>query len=280
MRNTLQENIEYILFDILLEQDMSMGMPGETQSVAKTGNTDNAPESDQKSPFTPAEKKFLGKFDAYGSKHLGIIYSVSDAGIREFIARSGAQLNCNVGILLNLLRNEFIKIVPYTGYGRNTDYTIELQLSLDDVKGFADSDDKKSAETDSAAGVNTNTAAPESPTPAEEPPMEVAWVINYGDILTESTVVAAKLLTENKKSEIHTKKSRIIKQLPKQFIRHLLEIIETFSKKKYTVSDKQRIIADILDNLMVNFDLTPKQIQKSYEMHRNQKRLNSLLDKK
>ena len=34
------------------------------------------------------------------------------------------------------------------------------------------------------------------------------------------------------------------------------------------------------DNLSINFDLTDKQIAKSYEMHKKQKRLQKYLDKK
>ena len=44
---------------------------------------------------------------------------------------------------LNLLKNKVIKIVPYTGFGRNTDYTLELQLSLDDVAGLGAEDKEK-----------------------------------------------------------------------------------------------------------------------------------------
>ena len=64
------------------------------------------------------------------------------------------------------------------------------------------------------------------------------------------------------------------------YIKHLIQIIDVFSKKKYSASEKQRLIADVLDNLMINFDLTPKQIQRSYEMHRDQKRLKKILDEK
>ena len=84
--------------------------------------TDNAPSAPTDSPFTPAEEKFLGKFDAYGSTHLGIIYSPSDIGIREFMTRSGVDLNLSPGVLLGLIQKGIIKIVPYTGYGLNTDY--------------------------------------------------------------------------------------------------------------------------------------------------------------
>ena len=72
--------------------------------------TDNSPGSAADSPFTPAEERFLGKFDAYGTQQLGIIYSISDIGIREFIGRSGKDLNVTPGILLGLLRNNIIYV--------------------------------------------------------------------------------------------------------------------------------------------------------------------------
>ena len=102
-------------------------------------------------PYTPAEKKFLGKFDAYGSTNLGIIYSTTDIGIEEFISRSGSTLNVTPGILLGLLRRKIIKLVPYGGYGSNDNYTIELQLSLDDIKGWG-ADDQSAAEKKNPSG--------------------------------------------------------------------------------------------------------------------------------
>ena len=39
------------------------------------------------------------------------------------------------------------------------------------------------------------------------------------------------------------------------------------------------MIADILDNLQVNFELTPRQIKQAYDFHRNQRRLQKELDK-
>ena len=56
-----------------------------SEQAAKPGaplETDNTKTDAGDSPFTPAEKKFLGKFDAYGSKTMGIIYSVFDIGVR------------------------------------------------------------------------------------------------------------------------------------------------------------------------------------------------------
>lgn len=270
-------NICSTLYEMIFEQED----PGVAD---KKNETDNAPSSAKESPFTPAEEKFLGKFDAYGTTHLGILYSISDIGVREFVSRSGKDLNCTPEILLGLLRNNIIKIVPYTGWGRNTDYTIELQLSLDDVKGLGAADAEK-AEAGGAAGGGAPPPA-EPPGGSEPPPpppggAPTEWIMGYGDLLTESSVITYKLLTEKKhKSEIHTKQSRILKDLPRTFIAHLNNIIDTFSKKKRTVTEKQRLIADILDNLMVNFELDAKQITKSYQMHTDQRRLKKILDAK
>jgi len=268
---------EHIIFktlsDIISEQDASKGPSLET---------DNAESDDDSSPFTPAEKKFLGKFDAYGTRHLGILYSLSDIGVREFLMRSGKDLNLNAAILLQLLRDKIITIVPYTGWGRNDDYTIELTLSLDDIKGFGEEDRKKIEKGSEASGAPAGGGA--SP-----PAPEVAWVVRYGDLLKESAKIVKRLLTnqtiaESKrkttKSTVHVKDSRMLKHLPKHYIAHLEQLISALSKKQQTASEKQRLIADILDNLYVNFKLTDKQIAKSFEMHNKQKRLQKFLDKK
>jgi hypothetical protein len=49
-------------------------------------------------------------------------------------------------------------------------------------------------------------------------------------------------------------------------------------KKTYTKHEQERLIADIIDNLQVNFKLSDKQIRRAYEFHRNQKRLQKFLD--
>ena len=240
--------------------------------------TDNAESDAEESPFTPAEKRFLGKFDAYGTKHMGIIYSLSDIGVREFITRSGKDFNLTPGILLQLLRDKIIKIVPYTGWGRNDDSTIELQLSLDDVKGFGADDKAKAEKGSDASGAPAGGGAP-------PPPPEVAWVMKYGDILSESAKVAKRLITETKTtksklSAVNVDKSRMLKKIPKQYVKHLEQLISSLSKTKYSVSEKERIIADILDNLAVNFKLSDKHIAKSYDFHKNQKRLQNIINKK
>jgi len=233
-----------------------------------TIETDDINTSAGQSPFTPAEKRFLGKFDAYGSQQMGIIYSISDIGIREFITRSGKDFNLTPTILLKLLRNKIIKLVPYTGWGRDDSYTIELQLPLEDIAGFGAEDEKKVEKGSDASGAPTDTGG--------APPLPItAGFIRYGDLLSESAKIAKKLIFETKHKDdvVHLDKSRILKKAPTQYVKHLEQLIMKIGNKKYSVTEKQRLIADILDNLSVNMKLTDKQIEKSYEMHKKQKRL-------
>ena len=273
----MEQIITPILEQILLEQDAVPSAPSTPAGPAGPGpelETDNAPSDSNNSPFTPAEKKFLGKFDAYGSNQLGVIYSISDIGIREFLMRSGKDLNLNSGILLNLLRSGIIKIIPYTGWGRNDDYTIELQLSLDDVAGLGD-EDRKKIEKAAEGGAGA----------AGAPGMEMAGTIKYGNLIAESIKITKKLLekplTEAKKSDIkvYADDSRLLKRFPKEFIYHLRKILNTIDKKTKNKMEKERLIADLLDNLQINLKLTPKDIEKSYEYHKNQKRLQKALNK-
>jgi hypothetical protein len=264
-------SIDYIFQSALVTLVTEQAAPSKVE-------TDNGSNTATDSPFTPAEEKFLGKFDAYGTTHLGIIYSPSDIGVREFIGRSGSDLNITPGTLLQLIRKKVIKIVPYTGFGRNTDYTIELQLSLNDVAGLG-AEDKKEIEAGSAATGAAGATAEELPPP---PGPEVAWVVKYGDILKESANITKKLISETKKNtktEIYTDKSRVLKRFPKQFIRQLERLIDSIAKTSKTKFEKERLIADILDNLQINLDLDNKHIQKSYEFFKTQKRLQKELEK-
>ena len=213
--------------------------------------TANAKSDADTSPFTPAEEKFLGKFDAYGTTHLGVIYSPTDIGIRELIARSGNDLNITPGILLNLIRNQVIKIVPYTGFGRNTDYTIELQLSLDDVKGLG-KEDKEKIEAGGGEGGGATAAAEESPMPEmpSEPAPEVAGYIPTGKLIKEISNVTSKInLNEHADLLIEA-------------IRSLNEIDESPEKKylqsKYLTMDKSLQTAfnfwKLIDTSLSEFD--------------------------
>ena len=170
-------------------------------------------------------------------------------------------------------------MVPYTGWGRNNDYTIELQLSLDDVKGLG-AQDKAKAETGSTA---SGAASSPSATPDPPPGPEVSWVIPYGELIKESTTIAKQLIAEKSKKKspdatIYVDKSRILKRLPKGYITQLERIIDMMGKRAHTAHEKQRLVADILDNLAVNLNLTDKQIRKSFEFYKNQNKLKSVID--
>lgn len=259
------------LKSILLEQ---------ASAPAVSKETDNSAGDAGDSPFTPAESKFLGKFDAYGSRHIGIIYSISDIGIREFIMRSGKDLNLTPDILLNLIKNKIIKVVPYSGWGRNDDYTLELQLSLDDINGLGDADKEAIEKGSDASGAP---GAPEGGAPSPEPAAgpEVSWVVKYGDILTESAKIVKKLAAKSPdKNGIYVKDSRILKTLPTAYVKHLERLILVLNKKKHTMSQKQRLIADILDNLAINFNITNSQIVKSFNMFKQQAKLKKYLKDK
>ena len=154
---------------------------------------------------------------------------------------------------------------------------------MNDVKGLGDSDEDQ-AENDTATGgadMAGMGVMPAAPMPAPE----VAWVVKYGDVLTESAQIIKTILqqplTESKKSDvkIYEKQSRVLTQYPTQFIKDLKRIIERIDRQAKTAHQKERVIADILDHLQVNLDMTPKQITMSYQYHKDQKRLQKYLDK-
>lgn len=139
----MSNRLEYIIRDVLSEISSEQPKLREASAVAAA--------------FDAQQQRFLGSFAAAGSQHLGIIYSISDIGIREFVARSGAQYGCTPAVLLSLLRGKYIKIVQYTGYGQNNDYTIELQLPLDSIQQYASLVGKKDGEGDAPpAGGDTS----------------------------------------------------------------------------------------------------------------------------
>jgi hypothetical protein len=270
MKYTPNDIVTTALKLMLLEQAEPVAQPDQM-------NTDNA-DSEAIGLFTPAEERFLGKFDAYGSDTLGVIYSLSETGIREFMQRSGKDLNLTVGMLIKLIKQGVIKVVKYGGLGRDSQYTLKLMLSLDDVKGLGDEDEEK-AENDSATGAAGAAGAVVPPAPM------VAWVEKYGDVLTEAAKLAVTLskttLTESKKSdiEIYTEKSRILKQFSPDFLRDLKRIVEKIHKKSLSGSQQVRLVADILDNLQVNMGLTKENVAQAYQYHREQKKLQKYMDK-
>ena len=186
----INEHIIYkTLNKLILEQE---------EEVTDLDDTETSNESF--SPFTKEEEMFLSTFDTHKSKTIGILYSVSDIGIREFITRSGKAFNCTPGLLMQLLKDKIIKIVPAGGYGQDTDYTIELQLSLDDVKGLgseAASDAGATTDTGDDPMAGGDTATPDTTPPdLEGPPVE--WVTNYKDIINESIKTAKQIIKESK----------------------------------------------------------------------------------
>jgi len=302
------------------------------EHIVRTTIKDVLSEQEQQaSAFDDSQKKFLGSFALAGAQHLGILYSMSDIGVREFVARSGAQYNCTPAVLLSLLRGKYIKIVPYTGYGRDTDYTIELQLPLDAVQPFAELAGAKDGEgadgaaapaggdtgggggggsfgggggglppIDDLGGGDTPPAEgdappaegeplPDEPPAEEEPAPDLAHVVKYGDLLRESVKISNQLMLEASKSKkksskvkdvkIHLSKSRILRRVPREFIYQLKRVIHKMQGRTFNKREQERLIADILDTLQLNFNLTPRQIHLAYEFHRNQKRLQKFLDK-
>lgn len=66
--------------------------------------------------------------------------------------------------------------------------------------------------------------------------------------------------------------------MPQEFIYQLRRVIHQMLKRSTTKTEQERLIADILDNLQVNFKLTDKQMLRSYNFHKGQKILQKLLD--
>ena len=252
-------------------------------SEAPAQETDNIT-SDSSAVFTPAQEKFLGKFDAYGTEHLGVIYSISDIGIQEFIARSGKDLNITPGTLLSLLRSKMIKIVPYGGWGRDDNYTIELQLSLEDIAGMG-AEDKKNIEAGSAAAGGAPAPEPSMP-PAPGP--ENAWVVRYGDILSESVQIVKNLFIEtNKKSETITEKIKktatSIKninefhELPKHYRQFMERVVNKLQQTQPNTKTNELIIAEVLSILSDRMKISIGDIKQSYKLQESAKKLQNFL---
>ena len=118
------------------------------------------------------------------------------------------------------------------------------------------------------------------------PGPENAGTIRYGDLIQESVKIIKGLLAEKKKAEkkpdatVYYKQSRVLDRLPKGYIIDLEKIIAMLNKKTKTKFEKERLVADLLDNLAINLDLDADHIKTSYEFYKNQKRLKKFLDYK
>ena len=243
------------------------------------------------SPFSDAEKAFLGKFAQKQATYLGIIYSKTDVGIEEFLTRSGANLNLNKEVLDKLLKDDIIELVPYGGYGRNEDYTIHLKLDLKDVEEYkqnAEQGAEGGAEAAEGGEESTGAEVPEeAPTPEPEEPAETPneWTARYGDILVETARTAKRLveqrntISRKQQSKVYAQQGRVLNRLPKGYVQYLERIIMILAGKLHNDLEREHLVADILDNLAHNFGLTPKQILRSYVYYRNQNRLQRILRK-
>ena len=200
------------------------------------------------SPYTPEEEKFLAKFPELKTTSIGIIYSKDTTGVREFLNRSGKDFNLTPDILHSLLKKGTVSIVPYGGYARNEDYTLQLNIPLDDLEGLSSGP----AETDKDKAIATE------------------------ESVESSQELANLLVTEQKRhtqSRVYTGKSRALKRLPKGYINYLERIIQILGSKLKNEREREQLVADILDNLAHNFGLTPKQVYRSFIYYRSQNRL-------
>ena len=234
--------------------------------------------------FTPQEEQCLGKFAELGSTSMGIIYAPNEIGIREFLGRSGKDFNLTPDVLYSLIKKGILKIVPYGGYSRNEDYTLQLQISLEDVEQYAEA----AAETGGggsaepaggAVGPDGEELGPdgeETPEVPAGPPEESA---RSSKDLSKLLVSEAKKSKKKSKSKVHTRKARTLGRLPKGYVVYLERIIEIMGQKLHTSLEKEHMVADILDNLAHNFGLTPQQIYKSFIFYRSQNRLQNIIKK-
>lgn len=110
------------------------------------------------SVYTPEQQKFLAHFGKSGNDSLGILYSRSDIGIQEFINRNGAIYNATPDVIASLLKSNVISIIPYTGYSRNTDYTIKCNVPLETLTAFSINDEPNDDKSDTP----TDTTVPDS----------------------------------------------------------------------------------------------------------------------
>ena len=231
------------------------------------------------SPFTAAEEKFLAKFAELGTKSLGIIYSPTDIGVREFVGRSGKELNLTPDVLAKLLKDKIISIVPYGGYGRNEDYTLQCNIPLDQLEGMSSGTAEEGGEegAEGAEALPPEGDLPETPEVPAGPPEESA---RSSKDLSKLLVSEAKKSKKKSKSKVHTKKARTLGRLPKGYVVYLERIIEILGGKLHTSLEKEHLVADILDNLAHNFGLTPQQVYKSFIYYKSQNRLGNLIKNK
>ena len=126
----MRKLFEEILNEIIAEQN------GKDPALDVTG---------KESIYTPDQQKFLAHFGKTQNQSLGILYSLSPSGIQEFLNRSGALYNLTSDVLVQLLKLKVISIVPYTGYSRNTDYTIKCNVPTKEFADFSTAEEEPAA---------------------------------------------------------------------------------------------------------------------------------------
>jgi hypothetical protein len=109
--------------------------------------------------YTPEQQKFLARFGELGATHLGILYSDTPEGRQEFVNRSGMDFGATPDVINSLEQGGIISIVPYGGKSRDTDYTIQLNIDINDVKGFSSGLEKGGKEDATGAAEPTDTSA-------------------------------------------------------------------------------------------------------------------------
>lgn len=87
--------------------------------------------------FTPAEEKFLARFGELDNPTMGFLYADNDTGRQEFMSRSGRDFNCTPQILSNLENKGIISVVELPGFSDDANYTLQLNIPIDDVRGFS-----------------------------------------------------------------------------------------------------------------------------------------------
>jgi len=290
--------------------------------------------------FTPEQQKFLGKFAQKGSTSLGILYSKSPEGIEEFVLRSGTALELTPDVFNQLLKTGIISIINY-GTLRNPQYTVQLDIPLSDVAGFAQQGGATEAPADDAAPVPSSgggggggmtTADLEAPpiggeegggeipeipgeegeapgaegetppeAPEEAPEEEIPAtgpeesfrkdgelimenqqlnIYRYESILEQTAKTLKQIISDkNRKPKVYSSNSRVLKRLPSGYIYYLEKIFELMSIRLKTDTEKEHLVADLMDNLAHNFGLTPHQILRSYVYYKNQNKLRNILKK-
>jgi hypothetical protein len=105
-------------------------------------------------------------------------------------------------------------------------------------------------------------------------------IYRYESILEQTAKTLKQIISDKKrKPKVYSSKSRVLKRLPSGYIYYLEKIFELMSIRLKTDTEKEHLVADLMDNLAHNFGLTPHQILRSYVYYKNQNKLRNILKK-